>query len=214
MTMTLCSICNKEFASSEALEMHARAKHGQASASGLSTTEKKVLRHEEKEKIIRKKQQWRKLKSIAMYALVGIALVLLIYWLFSIAGQETYTQGQVHWHAGLAISACGEPIPLPRPQGGSVHGQQFVGTPFMHLHAEPAIHIEGVVRKKEDITLGKFMESIDMPFTATTLLDRTNGDLCPDGKPGAVTLLVNGASNPELDQKAVVDGEEYELRFE
>lgn len=214
MSTAICTHCGKEFASSEALEMHARAKHGPASASGLSTAEKKVLRQGEHEKIIRKKQQWRKLKSVAVYASMGGALVLLIYWLVSIAGQETYTQGQVHWHAGLAISACGEPIPLPRPQGGSVHGQQFVGTPFMHLHAEPAIHIEGVVRKKEDITLGRFMESIDMPFTAETLLGHTNGDLCPDGKPGTVTLLVNGARNPELDQKVIVDGEKYELRFE
>ena len=214
MSIIICTHCKKEFASAEALEMHVRAKHGPASASGLGTAEKKVLRQEEHEKIMRKKRQGRKLKSLAAYASIGVALVLLVYWIVSAAGQETYTPWQVHWHAGLAISICGKPIPLPSPEGGLVHGQPFVGTPFMHLHAEPLIHIEGLVRKKEDITLGRFMESIGMPFNAILLLDHTNGNLCANGRPGAVTLLVNGASNPELDQKVIVDGEQYELRFE
>lgn len=84
----------------------------------------------------------------------------------------------------------------------------------MHLHDGPTIHIEGLVRKKEDIMLGKFMEMIGMRFTNTTLLERTNGELCPDGTRGTVTLLVNGVSNPALGNKVIVDGEEYEIRFE
>ena len=211
----VCEHCQKEFASKEALSMHTLAKHS-IQAEGLSKEERKQAREEVKREHHHKRIWVNRSKQVALYGVLAVGIILLIYWVTSIAkAPPTYSKGQVHWHADLKISICGQDIPLPKPKGGTtVHGEPFVGTPFMHLHNEPSIHIEGTIRSAEDITLGKFMEVINLNFKAEELLNKRNGDPCPDGTPGKVQLFVNEKESPELTQKVIVDGEDYELRFE
>ncbi len=211
----ICTPCQKEFTSKEALTMHTLAKHS-VQTEGLSKEERKQAREEVKQEHHQKKVWIKRSKQIALYGLVGIAVVFLVYWMVSIAKTPgTYSKGQVHWHAHLKINVCGQNIPLPKPKAGtSVHGEPFVGIPFMHLHNEPQIHIEGTVRSAEEITLGKFMEVIGLNFKEGELLNKKNGDSCPDGTSGRVSVLVNGRESLELTQKVIVDGEDYELRFE
>ncbi len=150
--------------------------------------------------------------------LQGGGFLLLLLAFFGIAfifQEESYSRGQVHWHANLKITVCGKEVPLPKPTAGGniVHGEAFVGIPFMHLHHEPKIHIEGTVKEAEDITLGKFMGVIGMKFTDTELLDKKNGDLCGE-KEGKVKLMVDGRESLELEKRVIKDGERYEILFE
>lgn len=208
-----CDACSREFGSKEALEMHNLAKHSIAGEMGKG--ERKQAREEIKQGFQQKKIRTKRAKQFFWYGLGIIFVGFIIYGIVVLAKSPgTYSKGPVHWHANLAIFTCGEQIPLPKPTGGSVHGEPFIGTPFMHLHNEPTIHIEGTIKSPADITLGRFMEVIGMNFKEDELLNYKNGDVCPDGTPGKVKLLVNGRESEELTAKVIVDGEKYELRLE
>ena len=131
----ICTHCQKEFASKEGLTMHTLAKHS-VQTEGLSKEERKQVREDVKQEHHQKRVWVKRSKHVAFYGILGVAIILLAYWVISIAKTPgTYSNGQVHWHADLKISVCGQNIPLPKPKiGTSVHGEPFVGTPFMHLH--------------------------------------------------------------------------------
>ena len=198
-----CKLCAKYFDSREALKMHHQAKH---------------ISKEEAHLQAEKTRKRKKVKKNLLYVLVVLAFLAVIYGLsVFFQGGGSYSQGQVHWHADLKITACGEDVPLPRPmEGGSiVHGESFIGTPFMHLHHEPKIHIEGTISNAEEIALSRFMDVIGIKFTDIELLDKKNGDLCDESgeKEGRVKLLVNGAESSDLSKHVIADGESYELVF-
>ena len=208
-----CEPCQREFQSQEALEMHRAAKH--SLAPGLSSEERQQAKIEIQQGLRQKQRRMKRWKRSMIYGMIIVAVVLLGYWVYSVIEEGgTYSKGQVHWHADFSISICGETIPLPRPTGGSVHGQPFVGIPLLHLHDGPVIHIEGTIKNPEEITLGRFMEVIDLNFNDDELLEYHNDEVCSGGQPGRVRLLVNGKESPELARKVIVDGEEYQLRFE
>ncbi len=210
----LCDHCQKEFASKEALTMHTLAKHS-AQTAGLNKEERKQTREEIKEEYRQKRTWIKRSKQVAFYGIIVVALTFVVYWGITVAKTPgTYSKGQIHWHAELSIELCGQKTPLPKPERGAlVHGEPFVGIPFMHLHNEPTIHIEGTVRSSEEITLGKFMEVIGLNFKDNELIDKKSGDSCPNGTLGKVYLLVNGRESSELTRKVIVDGEKYELKF-
>lgn len=108
----------------------------------------------------------------------------------------SWSQGPVHWHADVEIEMCGEPYFLPTIEGFS----NQVGTELVHTHEDMRIHVEGPVMKPEDASLGTFFRLQGVPFSATEIADKKNGDLCPDNQPGKVTLLVNGKENVEFEK--------------
>lgn len=199
--MYRCEPCAKDFDSKEAWEMHNLAKH---------------MSSEEQEKHHKKKDQKKQILKILLY-IGGILIVFLLvnYLWAGIQESSTYSNGQIHWHAGIEIYLCGERYELPDPVSSDlVHGEPYIGTAFMHEHNDNLIHIEGTIQKPEDITLGKFMDSIGLTFTSEQLITYTNGDLCPDGTPGKVKLLVNGNESNEFGNKVLADDNEYVLLFE
>ena len=197
--MVICKECEREFSSKEALEMHIEHKH---------------MSKEEAKKSREGHQKNKRNQKHFFYLLGGVLLLTIGYLFFSNNSGGTYSNGSVHWHAKLSISVCGENVPLPIPKGGqTVHGKPFIGTPLMHLHGEPRIHIEGTVRSAEDISLGKFMQAVGIKFTDEMILSKKNGDLC-DGESGEVKLLVNGIKNLELSNKVIRDKETYQIVFE
>ena len=106
---------------------------------------------------------------------------------------KTYSRGEVHWHAYIDLNICGQKVDLPCPEtSGIVHGEEYCGTPMLHHHRDNTLHIEGRIKKKEDIALGKFFDAINETFDKDKILDKKNGDLCPDGRPGLVKMYVNG----------------------
>ena len=193
--------------------MHQQMKHVNQE---LSREERQERREEEQQKQHKQKWQIKIVKKVLFYSVIFVGTILVIWGIFSLAGKRSFSGGQIHWHADLQVSVCGEQVPLPQPTAAlaTVHGEPFVGTPFMHLHSGPQIHIEGVVSTPDEIVIGKFMEVIGMHFTDTELLQKKNGDACPDGQPGRVKVLVNGQETNELTKHLIRDGQRIEIRFE
>lgn len=126
------------------------------------------------------------------------------------------SQGPVHWHADFEIWVCGEKITsLASP----VFPSNKVGSETQHHHDDYRMHVEGVVVKKEDVSLGKFFEaiggeltkeSITIPLNDGTKVTYKNGMKCPDGKEGIIRLLVmNSTTAGKLVEKPGLD--EYVL---
>ena len=195
-----CNPCNKEFESKEAFEMHNLAKHIPA---------------EQHASIRKKKEQGKQIKNIAVIAGITVIFLFLIYYIWTGVQGGTYSKGQEHWHAGIEIYVCGERVELPNPIEGSIaHGEPYIGTPLMHEHNDNTIHIEGTIQDASDITIGKFMDSIELTFTNYQLIDYKNGDVCPDGHEGQVKLLVNGEESNEFENRVIADDDQYVLLFE
>ncbi len=175
----------------------------------MEEAEKEILNalsgHERREQIRKAKEDARQEKDVQQeakeqrkqYFWIAFTLVILVafavaIWYFYTHRQETYTDREVHWHAYVDMSICGEHKDLPKSEGGdTVHGKQFKGIHLLHTHDDNIIHIEGLIQKKEDIALGRFFDVIEMPFDKDKIMDKKNGDLCPDGRPGILKMYVN-----------------------
>ncbi len=177
--------------------MHTLAKH---SMEGLAGEERREARKRSTEEQRQQKRKRKTIKNTAITALIVAALGLSGWWLAGIIPQlDTYSDGQVHWHAALRVEVCGEPRELPSEgESGIAHGEGMAGTLLMHHHDDGVIHIEGVIKKMEDIALGKFTDSIGLVFDRDTLMEKKNGDECAPGEPGQVKMTVNGVPNSEF----------------
>lgn len=170
----------------------------------LTQHEKKEIKKEKKEE---EKQQHHESKAqkelkgkIIKYSITTAVIILIVfggyYFIIKpIKEFRPYTNGLVHWHANFEVSICGV-------KQDFTHGYDFehdaIGTPLLHTHNDNTIHIEGRVPKKEDIAIGHFFDNIRVSFSSTKIMDKKNGDLCPDGKPGTVKMYVNEQQNNEF----------------
>lgn len=160
-----------------------------------------------------------KRNRLAMYSVIILVIAGLSYGTFSLATSAPpaannangyqLPSGPVHWHATLSIYICGELRSIPTPVG-----QQHLGSPLLHTHEDALIHIEGVVTSPSDITLGKFFDFIFVKFSQTEIMDRKNGDACPNDQQGSVRMSVNGIPSAEFRDYVVMDGDRIEIRFE
>ena len=181
----------------------------------LTKRERKELRKQQKEqerlgkeeKTAFKKRN-KRIVSWSVSLIIIFLIVYGIYFLFSGEKIESHSNGEVHWHSRLNVFVCGNEVLMPSPSG-----EHHVGLPLLHTHEDRLIHIEGIVWKPEDITLGKYMEAIGRNFKGNELLDKKNGNVC-NNLPGKVKFFVNGKENFELTNYVIKDGENYELRFE
>lgn len=129
--------------------------------------------------------------------------------------QFSATGGPVHWHADYEIYACGRQIDLVDPSGLA----NRVGTPDLHEHGDNRIHVEGTVRELQDVSLGKFFESVGGQLTETLLrvptnegeLIAQNGMQCPDDKPGALQVFVYQTKAHTVIQKKLSNFPNYVL---
>ena len=126
-----------------------------------------------------------------------------------LTAEPPYTQGQVHWHSKVDIEICGKKIDLPRIP----YGQGHLGSAVLHTHDDNVAHIEGQIIKKEDASLGKFMDLIGVKFLETQIFDKKNGDEC-EGIPGSLKMFVNGERSDEFRNHVLKDGEEIKIVFE
>jgi hypothetical protein len=146
---------------------------------------------EEKETAQAEKAKKKNYFWIAATLIAIVAFASVVVWLYT-HKEETYTDREVHWHAYFDITLCGKKVDLPCNNEGKgiVHGEKFCGEHALHHHYDNTLHIEGLIRKKEDIALGKFFDIIGVPFDKDRIMDKKNGDLC-DGKPGVLKMYVN-----------------------
>ncbi|MBI4297922.1 MAG: hypothetical protein HY676_05260 [Chloroflexi bacterium] len=116
-----------------------------------------------------------------------------------------------HWHASYAITICGTPVPqFPDDTSG-------IG---IHTHGDGQIHIEPerAADAGYNANLARFMTSTGGTLTEDTLQlpdgrKYTNSDLCPDGRPGQVGLLVNGHEVRPIASYVPQNGDNIALSF-
>lgn len=121
-----------------------------------------------------------------------------------VALQEKPGFRAVHWHANLRILVCGQERKVPVNKG----------EPLLHTHRDAnLIHVEGLIQGSSDVTLGKFMDAVGVPFSQTQVFDAQNGERCPDGTIGAWKMAVNGTPSAEFREYEIKDGDEIELNF-
>ncbi len=133
--------------------------------------------------------------------------------------------GPVHWHTDIEIWNCGEEIDLKDPKGLS----NKIGTSTLHEHNDKRIHLEGVVMKPADASLGNFFHVIgkDEPvegsrdragFTGTSLTVPTNnglmsmhnGSLCATGEVAEVQVFVYQTDKDNYyTQKKLTNPQDY-----
>ncbi len=154
-----------------------------------------------------------KTKKIIFIA-VAVPVVLTTLYL---AGSTVYLNiisesgGPVHWHADFEIWNCGEHVTnLKKPE----YLSNKVGSDVFHSHDDFRIHIEGIVVKKSDVSLGNFFEVIGGHFSGGhleveldngTFLDASNGDLCPDGASGKWRLFLKNHSTGQFEENTELD---------
>lgn len=132
--------------------------------------------------------------------LFGSILIVTIFPTVYLAGSTIYlnsiseSHGPVHWHADFEIWACGEEINLRDPRGFS----NKIGTATLHEHNDNRIHLEGVVIKPTDASLGKFFAVLGGSLTRDTLqvpvadrmLSLVSGMSCGRGTMGYLQVFV------------------------
>lgn len=153
--------------------------------------------------------------------------------------QTSVTKGPVHWHADYQIYVCGQPAQtrdekatfLPRAQAHEgEEGEMLdlkdprglsnrIGTSDFHEHGDHRIHVEGVVEKLSDVSLGKFFEAIDGQFTPTFMRIPTNAGIaiiqngmdCGDSHPGAWQVFVYKTRGQIVTQEKLQNYTDYVL---
>ena len=164
-----------------------------------------------------KKEKSERLKLFLFWGMV-IPIIFTTFYLVTTTVAKnvgSVTKGPVHWHADYEIYVCGRSvkektsynnhkfIPIAQAHEGEADEaldlvdptgfSNRVGTSDFHEHGDGRIHVEGVVERLEDVSLGKFFEAIGGQLTKTIMRLPTNrGEVivqnrmnCPDAKPGA-----------------------------
>lgn len=114
---------------------------------------------------------------------------------------EFVSSNGLHYHPRLSIFIDEEEVEIPANIGLSA------GHSPMHTHGDDpnVIHAEypGIVYEK-DLKLGRFFETWDKDFSATSLLGQ---------KDGSVTMTVNGDLNNEYEDYIMQNGDEIVLSY-
>lgn len=154
-------------------------------------------------------------KAAVKWALVVLVAGLLVFFIVRAAmrdsspvtSDERFPYGKVHWHAKLRVIECGQVKDFSHLGSSTTH----VGTTMLHTHGDNTIHIEGAPTRWSDITLQRFFGGINYPFSSTRLGEHENGEACPIGNPGTVTVTVDG--QPAVAAVALKDKQEIVVEF-
>lgn len=183
----------------------------------MSRREQREARKQQRaaEREVRMAQMSRKktIKSVITWSIILLAIGGVVWWIVAQATVDRGVQfpyGQVHWHARLDISVCGEPRGLEHLGSTSHH----VGLPLLHTHGDNLIHVEGAPRYFKDITLGRFFNGLGIEFSNTGIYEYENGDACPNGTPGTLQVSVNGESIQNATEYSIRDDDEIKITFE
>lgn len=138
--------------------------------------------------------------EVAKKMLFGTIAATVILTTIFLAGVTIYlntvssSKGPVHWHADIEIWSCGKEVDFKDPKGLS----NKIGTATLHEHNDKRIHLEGVVVKPLDASLGKFFRVIGGEITDTSITfpindgtrTLTTGDLCDNGERAELQVFV------------------------
>ena len=191
----------------------------------LSKHELKKLKKEQKLSSNDEHNNKIKRKKIIKYSITTLVLILLIYvtYIFIIApikDFKPYTNGPIHWHANFEVDICGEKKDFTK---GYDFEDNRKGSLEFHSHNDEIIHIESQVIKKEDLALGNFFDAINVQFSESQIMNKNNGDLCPNSNSGKVHMYINDIENYEFrkfiirqcDSKDIEDDcDKIKIKFE
>ncbi len=147
-------------------------------------------------------------KAIFLAIIIPISIATLF-----LAGSTIYlnttslTEGPVHWHADYQVWYCDQQLQLVDASGLS----NRVGSSTLHSHGDNRIHIEGVVRKFDDVTLQSYFRSVGGDLrkdgyaypTQQGVVIGKNGELCQDGSQGHLKVYVNGKLNNDPEHYVI-----------
>lgn len=146
-----------------------------------------------------------------------IAVVVVIATLFMVSSTlylnfTSPTKGPVHWHADYEIILCNEHYELMEPKGML----NRVGTNTLHEHNDNRIHVEGVPRTLEEVSLGEFFEKVDSHLSNNEFhmnsnkgeITVKNGQLC-NGKAATLYVFVEKQFGRERKWSKLENAEEY-----
>jgi len=160
-----------------------------------------------------------KLKKYKVFLFLGIIIPVIFTTIF-LTGSTIYlniisqTKGPVHWHADFEIWNCGNKIDMIDPIGLS----NRVGSPVFHEHGDDRIHVEGVLKNKEDANLDNFFHTIGGDLhndkikipTNDGLITLKNNDLC-NGLPSKLQVFVYKTREKSYHQEKLGHFEDYIL---
>lgn len=174
---------------------------------------RKQQRAAEREERIAQARRKKTFKSFIIWSVAILALGGIVWWVASQATTDRgveFPYGSVHWHATLDIRVCGEPAGVEDLGSTSSH----VGLSLLHTHGDNLVHVEGAPRYFSDITLGRFFNGLGIEFSDTGIYGYENGDLCPNGSPGTLSVSVNGEPIQNATQYPVKDENQIKIAFE
>lgn len=123
--------------------------------------------------------------------------------------------GPVHWHADVEVFVCGRETGLKDPVGW---WNNKIGTATLHEHNDKRIHLEGVVLKPQDASLGEFFDVIGGGLTQNSLsvptneglLTVQNGEICEGKGTGEVQVFVYRTDQEDYyTQEKIVNPQDY-----
>lgn len=123
------------------------------------------------------------------------------------------SKGPVHHHADFEIWACGQEHEFEEPRGLS----NKIGTETVHSHNDKRIHIEGVLVKPEDASLGEFFESVGGKLSKDSisfpghegLETLKTGDSCPNVKNPQLQIFIYKVQGKFYTQSKIKDPQKY-----
>lgn len=166
------------------------------------------------------KHQTSSVKKILFAAIVAVTILPTLFF----AGSTIYlnsissSKGPVHWHADVEIWACGQEVNLKDPKGFS----NKIGTATLHEHNDKRVHLEGVVVKPLDASLGKFFHVIGGKLEEDVLHVPTNdgvmllssGISCGDGQTRELQFFVYKTDGEYYTQEKLADPASYVISDE
>ena len=166
---------------------------------------------------IEKKEKTKTMETYGIVDIIVLAIAAAGFFIFTAPQQQqnlnigllVFPLGSIHWHAIPIIEICGEQRAFQVPASN-----QHLGSNLLHTHQDAKIHVEGIVSTPSQITLGLFFDNIGVKFSQTEIMDKKNGDTCPNGKTGELTMTVNGIPNTEFRDYLVKDGDAIQIKFE
>ena len=192
-----CEICDRDFKSKEALEMHNSTKHSER-------------KKEESSKKIQK-TNYKKIRNWAILIAVFGLMFYGFFWMFSSANSYgdlpakemnigSHQNIALHIHSGLSIVIDDKNFDIPANIGVS----PGVMRP-LHTHDSTGeIHIEGPYAR--DFTLGEFFDIWEKNLNQSCIFD-----YCTDK--GELKMYVNGKENSEFGNHVLRDDEDISIEF-
>jgi hypothetical protein len=103
-----------------------------------------------------------------------------------------------HVHGYIPIQICGADFRLPIEVGRLDDSHTHEEKNIVHWHDKLPYDPEAkAITNTRPLTLGAFFDSVNVPFDSERIADKQNGDLCPGGTAGAVSLFINGEKNEQ-----------------